>query len=165
MTLVLDDEVTDKALDIYSAYCHATLFPPSSRSKVKCLVGDGHLALRARCEDGPCKRAGRPRKNTQPIGKHSNGCTNRNATNMSRSPWNRFFGCTLSALASCMTAHVSLVKSARTNEAFEQIQDYIVDWLHAYGHAKDCACNPRTLTQSKQLSLSYVGVSSLGTYN
>ncbi|CAE7860288.1 unnamed protein product, partial [Symbiodinium necroappetens] len=54
MTLVLDDEVTDKALDIYSAYCHATLFPPSSRSKVKCLVG-------------------RPRKNTQPIGKHSNG--------------------------------------------------------------------------------------------
>ncbi|CAE7633244.1 unnamed protein product, partial [Symbiodinium microadriaticum] len=73
MTLVHDDEVTDKALDIYSAYCHATLFPPSSRSKVNCLVGDGHLALGARCEDGPCKRARRPRKNTQPIGKHSNG--------------------------------------------------------------------------------------------
>ena len=72
-TLALDDEVTDKALDICCAYCHAALFPPTSRSKVKCLVGDGHLALKACCEDGPCKRAGRPRKNSQPIGKHRGG--------------------------------------------------------------------------------------------
>ena len=27
-TLVLDDEVTDKALDICCAYCHAALFSP-----------------------------------------------------------------------------------------------------------------------------------------
>ena len=179
MTLVLDDEVTDKALDIYSAYCHATLFPPSSRSKVKCLVGDGHLALRARCEDGPCKRAGRPRKNTQPIGKHSNGwfmCCDPTSGRivslmvMNEPECNEYVTKSLESrlwLYPKCTGFVydracSFVKSARTNEAFEQIQDYIVDWFHAYGHAKDCACNPRTLTQSKQLSLSYVGVSSLG---
>ena len=179
MTLVLDDEVTDKALDIYSAYCHATLFPPSSRSKVKCLVGDGHLALRARCEDGPCKRAGRPRKNTQPIGKHSNGwfmCCDPTSGRivslmvMHEPECNEYVTKSLESIlwlypkCTCFVYDraCSFVKSARTNEAFEQIQDYIVDWFHAYGHAKDCACNPRTLTQSKQLSLSYVGVSSLG---
>ena len=46
----------------------------------------------------------------------------------------------------------SFAKCARTNESLEQIQDYIIDWFHAYGHSKDCVYNPRTLTQSNYLS-------------
>ncbi|CAE7745996.1 unnamed protein product [Symbiodinium sp. CCMP2592] len=61
MSLVIDDEISDSNLEVYNAFCHSSIFPPSKRVNVKCLVGDGHLSLKPRCADGPIKRAGRPR--------------------------------------------------------------------------------------------------------
>ena len=61
MSLVIDDEINDANLEVYNAFCHSSIFPPSKRASVKCLVGDGHLNLKPRCADGPIKRAGRPR--------------------------------------------------------------------------------------------------------
>ncbi|CAE7211791.1 unnamed protein product, partial [Symbiodinium sp. CCMP2456] len=41
-TLVIDDEITDESLDVYSAFCHSSLYPPKKKASISYLVGDGH---------------------------------------------------------------------------------------------------------------------------
>ena len=65
MSLVIDDEINTSNLEMYQAFCHSSVFPPSKRANVKFLVGDGHLSLKPRCADGPVKRAGRPRSKSK----------------------------------------------------------------------------------------------------
>ena len=45
MHIVIEDELPDKHLELYEAFCLSSHFPPSHRSKVTTLVGDGCLRL------------------------------------------------------------------------------------------------------------------------
>ena len=38
----IGEEISDAHLDIFDSYCHASLFPPQDRRKVKTLVIDGN---------------------------------------------------------------------------------------------------------------------------
>ena len=56
-TLVIDDEISDESLDVYSAFCHSSLYSPKKKTSVSCLVGDRYLSLKPRCAHAPQKRA------------------------------------------------------------------------------------------------------------
>ena len=72
-TLVIDDEISDESLDVYSAFCHSSLYSPKKKTSVSCLVGDRYLSLKPRCAHAPQKRAGRPWSEKATPSKYSNG--------------------------------------------------------------------------------------------
>ncbi|CAE7034963.1 GIP [Symbiodinium sp. CCMP2592] len=161
-TLVIDDEFSDESLDVYSAFCHSSLYPPKKKTSVTCLVGDGYLSLKPRCAHAPKKHAGRPRSKKSVPSKYSNGwfmCCDPNSGRilsmvvMHEPECNEYV---IQALESVLWLYpackhfvydraCTLVKMARKHKALDQIKDYIVDWFHAYRHAKSCTCNPREL--------------------
>ena len=161
-TLLVDDEIADASLDLYHAYCHASLFPPENRQKVKALVGDGHLGLKPRCEDGPVKHAGRPHKQSKASSKHSNGWFMMCDPNTGRilslivmhEPENNSH--VLESLEGVIWLYPKMktfvcdracgvIKAASSRNSLKQIENFIVDWFHAYRHSDRCSCNPRIL--------------------
>ena len=61
-SVVIDNEISNEHLDLYTAFCSSSLFPPQNRKLVTTLVGDGTLKLKPRCAVEPQKRAGGPRQ-------------------------------------------------------------------------------------------------------
>ena len=159
-TLVIDDEISNASLEVYQSYCHSSLFPPENRKTVKVLVGDGHLSLKPRGEDGPMKRAGRPRVHSKVPSKYSKGWFMMCDPNTGRiislivmhEPENNDH--VLGSLNGVLWLYpklktfvydraCSFVKFANSHTALDQIENYMVDWFHAYRHAPQCSCNPR----------------------
>jgi len=64
LQIEIENEVSDEALVLYKALCYGTFFPPSNRSQVTTIVGDGHGQVQVKCNEGagPKKRGGRPRQ-------------------------------------------------------------------------------------------------------
>ena len=45
-SVVIDNEISNEHLDLYTAFCSSSLFPPQNRKLVTTLVGDGTLKLK-----------------------------------------------------------------------------------------------------------------------
>ncbi|CAJ1399562.1 unnamed protein product [Effrenium voratum] len=71
--IIIDDEVSDQHFDLYEAFCHSSVFPPTKRNQVKALVMDGNQKLKMQCSEAPMKRGGRPRRSKDTVGTYTNG--------------------------------------------------------------------------------------------
>lgn len=164
LTIEIENELTDHALSMYKAFCHASIFPPSDRNLVKTIVGDGHSSVQVKCSQGPMKRAGRPRRKPRKTGYHANGwfflCDpktsrilymsmmlepegNETATaSLKETLW-------LYPRCNCFVYDraCSLMPSAQQDPELKQLKYYVVDWFHAHRHGKKCKCNPCTSSQ------------------
>ena len=158
----IDQEVSDHALDVYHAYCHSSLFPPKQKRSVQALVGDGHGQIKVKCQVGPLKRVGRPRKNAATVGKRGNGwfaiCDPKSqrilALNVMHEPEGNEVAINsfkdilwlypqVDTIIYDRACHVHA--AAQQDPLLEQVKYFIVDRFHALRHGKKCQCNPRAL--------------------
>ena len=161
--IVIEDELPDKHVELYEALCLSSHFPPSNRSKVTTLVGDGCLRLKVKCEHAPDKRAGRSRKSPITVGKKSNGwfmvCDPKSGRilglQVMHEPENNQHVIQMLQSTVWLYPHLdcfvydracSLQPSASKVPDLERIQHYVVDKFHAHGHSAKCLCNPRVLS-------------------
>lgn len=60
MSIELENEISDASLKAYDKHLHTQVLPPTDRSAVRELVGDGHSKVLTKCT-GHIKHSGRPR--------------------------------------------------------------------------------------------------------
>ena len=161
-TIEIDKEVSDHALDVYHSYCHSSLFPPKKRNSVQALVGDGHGQIKVKCQVGPLKRVGRPRKNPTTVGQHGNGwfaiCDPKSQRILGLRMMHEPEGNEVSIAAFkdiiWLYPKVDTIvydrachmhAAAQEDSDLDQVKYYIVDRFHALRHGKKCKCNPRHL--------------------
>ena len=63
LDVVIDDEISQKNLELYDAYVHTKLLPPANPGNVSALVGDGHEKVLVKCNGGAGFPGSRTRRN------------------------------------------------------------------------------------------------------
>lgn len=160
--IVIDQELKDEHLDLYDAFCHSDLFPPTNRKQMKTLVLDGNQKLKMHCEVAPMKRAGRPRKSEHTVGQYTNGwmlgCDPKSGRIITLQVMHEPENNEVASLAveniiwlypklDCIVYDraCAFKQCGESNDMFQQITSYVVDGFHAHGHSRTCPCNPRLL--------------------
>ena len=126
---------------------------------MQALVGDGHGQIKVKCQVGPLKRVGRPRKNATTVGKRGSGwfaiCDPKSqrilALNVMHEPEGNEVAINsfqdilwlypqVDTIIYDRACHIHA--AAKQDSALEQVKYLIVDRFHARRHGKKCQCNP-----------------------
>jgi hypothetical protein len=158
--IIIEDEISQHALERYDYHLHENVFPPQDRDSVRVVFGDGHMKVLAKCKGGGQVRAGRPRKSGKNKGGHSNGRfmmvdprTGRilNVTQQIQPENNNNVVGALEMVAerykgvSCFIydKNCGLHQFARTRPNLHKVKYYIIDKCHGSKHVKTCSCAPQ----------------------
>ena len=150
----------------YEDHLHKHVYPPKEPSKVKFLVGDGHVKVKARCGSmGAVKKTGRPRmqkrnKNRKNKKYKKDNCfgngwfmvcdpTSRRVVSVEQQILPERNATVTAALTkavkTCKEAHTFVYdrncgyyKTAKTKPALNQIKNYVVEPWHGNRHKRSC---------------------------